>query len=77
MNANVKNDVILECRGIDKTYNGPMVLRQVDFSLKRGEIHSLVGENGAGKSTLIKIVTGITERNAGSIVFDGHSIPKA
>ncbi len=66
---------LLECRGIDKNYNGPQVLSGVDFSLRRGEIHALVGENGAGKSTLIKIVTGITNRNAGSIVFDGHEIP--
>ena len=66
---------LLECRGIDKNYNGPQVLDGVDFSLRRGEIHSLVGENGAGKSTLIKIVTGITNRNAGTIVFEGHDIP--
>ena len=67
--------LLLECRGIDKNYNGPMVLSNVDFSLKRGEIHALVGENGAGKSTLIKIVTGITNRNGGTMVFEGHSIP--
>lgn len=69
------NELLLECRGIDKNYNGPQVLSAVDFSLKRGEIHALVGENGAGKSTLIKIVTGITNRNAGTIVFDDHSVP--
>jgi ribose transport system ATP-binding protein len=73
MSAN--NALLLECKGIDKNYNGPMVLSKVDFSLKRGEIHSLVGENGAGKSTLIKIITGVTNRNAGSIVFEGQSIP--
>jgi len=70
-----RNDILLECTGIDKSYNGPMVLAGVDFSLKRGEIHSLVGENGAGKSTLIKIVTGVTNRNAGTMVFDGTDIP--
>ena len=70
-----KSDLLLECRGIDKNYNGPQVLDGVDFSLRRAEIHSLVGENGAGKSTLIKIVTGITNRNAGTIVFEGHDIP--
>ena len=68
-------DLLLECRGIDKNYNGPQVLSNVDFFLRRGEIHALVGENGAGKSTLIKIITGITNRNAGSIVFDGNTIP--
>ena len=75
MSTNGKNDLLLECRGIDKNYNGPQVLSGVDFSLQRGEIHALVGENGAGKSTLIKIVTGITNRNAGTIVFEGHEIP--
>ena len=73
MSAN--NALLLECKGIDKNYNGPMVLSNVDFSLKRGEIHALVGENGAGKSTLIKIITGVTNRNAGSIVFEGQSVP--
>ncbi len=75
MSANSNNGLLLECRGIDKNYNGPQVLSGVDFSLRRGEIHALVGENGAGKSTLIKIVTGITNRNAGTIVFEGHEIP--
>ncbi len=68
-------DLLLDCRGIDKNYNGPQVLSQVDFSLRRGEIHALVGENGAGKSTLIKILTGITPRNAGRIVFNGQEVP--
>ena len=54
MSDKIKSDLLLECRGIDKNYNGPQVLSAVDFSLKRGEIHALVGENGAGKSTLIK-----------------------
>ena len=75
MSRKIDSALLLECRGIDKNYNGPQVLSNVDFSLKRGEIHALVGENGAGKSTLIKIITGITNRNAGTIVFDGHDIP--
>jgi ABC-type sugar transport system ATPase subunit len=75
MSNNGKNELLLECKGIDKNYNGPQVLDGVDFSLRRAEIHSLVGENGAGKSTLIKIVTGITNRNAGTINFEGHDIP--
>ena len=66
--------LLLECRRIDKSYNGPMVLSKVDFSMRRGEIHALVGENGAGKSTLIKIITGVTGRNSGEIVFDGKTV---
>ncbi len=65
---------LLECRRINKSYNGPMVLSEVDFSMKRGEIHALVGENGAGKSTLIKIVTGVTNRNSGEMLFEGRPI---
>ena len=68
------DDVLLDCRNIVKSYNGPMVLLGVDFSMKRGEIHALVGENGAGKSTLIKIITGVEPRNSGTIAFDGKEI---
>jgi ribose transport system ATP-binding protein len=69
--------VLLECRGISKSYTGPQVLENVDFSIDRGEIHALVGENGAGKSTLIKIVTGVTDRDLGEIIFDGKIVPRA
>jgi ribose transport system ATP-binding protein len=68
-------DILLECRHITKSYSGHVVLRDVDFSMKRAEVHALVGENGAGKSTMIKIITGVTPRNSGEIVFDGHEIP--
>ena len=68
-------DALLECRHIIKSYSGHVVLKDVDFSMKRAEVHALVGENGAGKSTLIKIVTGVTPRDSGEIVFDGHTIP--
>jgi ribose transport system ATP-binding protein len=69
------NGTLLECRHIVKSYSGVTVLKDVDFSMKRGEIHALVGENGAGKSTLIKIITGVTPRDSGEIVFDGRDIP--
>jgi ribose transport system ATP-binding protein len=67
---------LLECRAITKSYSGPQVLVDVDFSMERGEIHALVGENGAGKSTLIKIITGVTDRDSGEIVFDGRVVPR-
>jgi len=66
---------LLACRAVTKSYAGPLVLDKVDFSIRRGEVHSLVGENGAGKSTLIKIITGVTNRNSGEIVFEGSPIP--
>lgn len=49
----------LELRNISKQFGGVQALKQVDFSIKRGEIHCLVGENGSGKSTLIKIISGV------------------
>jgi len=67
--------ILLECRGVSKSYAGPLVLDKVDFSIRKGEVHSLVGENGAGKSTLIKVITGVTNRDSGEIVFDGTPIP--
>jgi len=69
-----ESGLLLECRGINKSYNGPMVLTDVDFSMRHGEIHALVGENGAGKSTLIKIITGVTNRNSGTMRFEGRDI---
>lgn len=74
VDGTVASDILLECRNITKSYNGPIVLDNVDFSMKRGEIHALVGENGAGKSTLIKIVTGVTNRNSGDMIFEGKAI---
>ena len=49
-------------------------LSAVDFTLKRGEIHCLVGENGAGKSTLIKVLTGVDTPDSGKITLDGKEI---
>ncbi len=62
---------LLEMRQITKIYPGVVALDKVDFSVKKGEIHALVGENGAGKSTLIKILAGSEESDGGSIFFEG------
>ncbi len=51
--------MIVEMSNISKSFNGNNVLKSVEFSLEKGEIHALMGENGAGKSTLMKILTGI------------------
>ena len=68
------NHYILKMEGIDKSFPGVQALENVDFSLKRGEIHCLVGENGAGKSTLIKVLTGVDRPDAGRIIIDGSEI---
>ncbi|HUT35037.1 MAG TPA: sugar ABC transporter ATP-binding protein [Planctomycetota bacterium] len=65
---------ILEMHGITKRFPGVLALDGVDFSMRRGEVHALMGENGAGKSTLIKVLTGVYPRDAGEIVFDGQAI---
>ncbi|MFH1524342.1 MAG: sugar ABC transporter ATP-binding protein [Chloroflexota bacterium] len=58
-------------KGIYKSFPGVNALEDVDFTLKRGEIHALVGENGAGKSTLIKVLTGVERPDKGVITLDG------
>jgi len=67
----MQNDVVLSMRGIGKTFPGVRALHDVDFTLRKGEIHALMGENGAGKSTLIKVLTGIYPKDAGQIFIDG------
>lgn len=70
----MESEYILEMKGICKSFTGIRVLQDVDFMVRPGEIHALVGENGAGKSTLIKILTGIYGKDAGDIIFDGNQI---
>jgi monosaccharide-transporting ATPase len=65
---------ILSAKGITKSFPGVLALENVDFSLKKGEIHALIGENGAGKSTLIKIFTGVEKPDKGFIEFDGKKV---
>lgn len=67
-------DNLLEMRGICKNFPGVKALENVDFSLKKGEIHALMGENGAGKSTLIKVLTGVEEFETGKIILEDKSI---
>ena len=59
-------------RDISKTFPGVKALQHVDFTLRKGEIHALMGENGAGKSTLIKVLTGVHEFESGEIRMSGN-----
>ncbi len=65
---------LLEVRGISKSFGAVRALQEVDFTLRAGEIHALLGENGAGKSTLIKVVTGVFPRDAGIVRIGGEEI---
>ena len=65
---------LLEMRYIDKVFPGVKALSNVNFTLHAGEIHSLMGENGAGKSTLVKVLTGVYQRDGGTIVMNGKPI---
>ena len=64
-------EVILTMKDIDKSFPGVHALDHVNFEVKRGEVHALMGENGAGKSTLMKVLTGIYQKDSGSIVYKG------
>ena len=66
-------DAILEMRGITKTFPGVKALEEVNLSVRRGDIHALVGENGAGKSTLMKVLSGVYPHGDydGDIVYEG------
>ncbi|AMQ07638.1 sugar ABC transporter ATP-binding protein [Sporosarcina psychrophila] len=65
---------MIEMTGISKSFDGNSVLTNVEFSVKKGEIHALMGENGAGKSTLMKILTGIYARDTGEVKVRGKLV---
>ena len=67
------NDIVLSMRNISKSFPGVRALHNVDFTLKSGEIHALMGENGAGKSTLIKVLTGVHPKDSGEIHMQGSA----
>ncbi len=67
----MKESALLEMRNIHKSFPGVRALQGVDFTLRKGEVHALMGENGAGKSTLIKVLTGVYEKDEGQISLEG------
>ena len=67
-------EILLKIRDLEKTFPGVRALKGVKLTVNKGEVHALMGENGAGKSTLIKVLTGIYQKNGGTICFDGEEI---
>ena len=65
------SDIVLSLRKATKLYAGVPAIDGVDFDLRRGEIHALVGENGAGKSTLTKVMAGVVTLTSGTMTVDG------
>lgn len=70
----MSSEVILEAKGICKSFSGVQVLKSVNFDVRKGEVHALMGENGAGKSTLIKILTGAYTKDSGVIQWKGKPV---
>ncbi len=69
----MNEEILLEMKDIHKRFPGVYALNSVDFSLRKGEVHALMGENGAGKSTLIKVLTGVYTKDEGEIRMSGNS----
>ncbi len=67
-------DTLLQLQGITKHFGGVQALRGVDFDIRPGEVHALVGENGAGKSTMMKIIAGNFRPTAGTLALEGRPI---
>ncbi len=66
--------MILDIKNISKSFGGIRALKDINFSVKKGEIHALIGPNGAGKTTLMNIISGIEKMDSGDILFKGNSI---
>lgn len=67
-------ETLLKLTNVSKNFGGVQALKNVEFSLREGEIHALVGENGAGKSTLMKIIAGVHQASEGTMVLDGEEV---
>ena len=70
----MKNQILLQMQHISKTFPGVIALNNVQFELKEGEVHILLGENGAGKSTLVKILSGAYQKSSGQILLNGQEV---
>jgi simple sugar transport system ATP-binding protein len=65
---------LVELQGVTKAYRGIAAITNVDFTVRPGEVHALLGENGAGKSTLTKVIAGVTPLSSGKMLFEGEEV---
>ncbi|MCB1337429.1 MAG: sugar ABC transporter ATP-binding protein [Maritimibacter sp.] len=70
----MKDDIILETRGLTKHYGGVHALEDANFVLRNGEHVAIVGDNGAGKSTFVRQITAVEQRTRGDVIFDGKPV---
>ena len=70
------SEYVVEMRGISKSFGEVRAVREGEFTLKKGEIHSLIGENGAGKSTMMKLLYGMYPIDSGEFIIKGERITK-
>ena len=68
------NNVLFELRGITKLFGNVVANKNIDFSVREGEIHALLGENGSGKTTLMNILSGIYTPDSGTIIINGEEV---
>ncbi len=74
MSDSSSDRALLEARGLSKAFPGVKALDGVDFAVRPGEVHVLLGENGAGKSTLVKHLAGVYQPDAGQLFMDGEPV---
>src|SRR5512143_4149226 len=70
----IPGKILLEMKGIGKSFPGVRALEGVSLTVREGQVHALLGENGAGKSTLIKILSGAYGMDEGEILFEGKPV---
>ena len=71
---NRDGEVVIEARGIVKSFGGAVAVDNVSISVREGEIHAVVGENGAGKSTLMRVLAGIHRQDSGTVEVSGKQL---
>lgn len=70
----MEKDALLQVEHVSKNFGATCALKDINFSIKKGSIYSLVGRNGAGKSTIVNIIAGVLKQTNGNVIFDGESI---